>query len=242
MPNKHGQPVIAIDGTSASGKSTLSEELARTYGAKRLEYSLFFRLIALHMLEEGFIPGATVSVTREQVAEAANFARNLTWERINTLKSDDRLRTIEVSQAAPYFSGLPEVLESTDIALQALIDASRDHPVIAEGRTIGKYVYPAADVKLYIDATLGIRGERRAETLRAKGKELTNEEVAADLARRDHQDQTREHQPTGFDETVHTALDTSHHAISETLEAAKSLIDTKIPSLAARSAAQGQNR
>lgn len=240
MPNKYGQPVIAIDGTSASGKSTLSEELAKAYGAKRLEYSLFFRLIALHMLEEGFTPGTTV--TREHVAEAANFARNLTWERINALKSDDRLRTIEVSQTAPYFSGLPEVLESTDIALQTLIDASRDHPVIAEGRTIGKYVYPAADVKLYIDAELGIRGERRAETLRAKGKELTNEEVAADLARRDHQDQTRDYQPTGFDKAVHTELDTSHHAISETLEAAKSLIETKIPALAARSGAQGQNR
>lgn len=234
MPNRHGQPVITIDGTSASGKSTLSEDLAAIYGAKRLEYSVFFRLIGLHMLDNGFTPTAGTVVTQAHIAEAEDFARNLTWERIEQIKRDDRLRTIDVSRAAPFFSGIPEVLASTDTALQHLIDASRDKPVIAEGRTLGKYVYPEADVKLFVDADIALRGERRAATLNAKGKNVTPAEVAADLAERDRQDQTRAYQPTGFDASVHTRLDTSHQTIPETLREAMDTIERTLPALEAR--------
>lgn len=232
MPNQHGQPVITVDGTSASGKSTLSEELASRYGAKRLEYSLFFRLIGLHMLEQGFVPEPGATVTPGHVAQAAHYARNLTWDDIEQLKHDDRLRSIDVSRAAPFFSGLREVLDSTDSAFRTLINASRERPVIAEGRTIGKYVFPEADVKLYVDADLPLRAARRGATIRAKGKDESDEKVARDLAERDRQDQTRAYQPTGFDATVHTHLDTSRQSIEETLQEAQALIGEKLPALA----------
>jgi len=223
MTNAHKQLVIAVDGTSASGKSTLSEKLAEEYGARRLEYSLFFRLIALHMLQQGFVPNA--APTDAQVAQAAHYAKNLTWETIQQLKDDPELRSIDVSRTAPFFSGLPEILTSTDTTIRTLVDACRDTPVIVEGRTIGKYVYPDADVKLFVDADIELRGARRGATLRQKGKNVSNEEAAADLAERDRQDQSRAFQPTGFDASVHTYINTTAQEIGETLAIAKGLID-----------------
>jgi cytidylate kinase len=217
MPNKHGQLVIAVDGTSASGKSTLSNKLADILSAQRLEYSLFFRMIAQHMLDQGFVPSEGAVVTDAQKAEAAHYASSLTWDTVRALKDDPSLRTIAVSRAAPFFSGLPEVLASTDAVIRTLVDASRDRSVVVEGRTIGRYVYPEADVKFFVDADLPVRGARRAASLRDKGKNETDDAATADLARRDEQDQTRAHQPTGFDAAIQTRLDTSHQEISETL-------------------------
>ena len=238
MPNQHGQPVIAIDGTSASGKSTLSETLATEYGAQRLEYSMFFRLIALHMLGTGFKPEPGAIPTTAQIDEAAQYAQSLTWDSLNQLKNDDRLRSIEVSRTAPFFSGLPEVLASTDHTIRTLIQASREKPVIVEGRTIGKYVFPEADVKFFVDATLAERGSRRAQALRAKDPtkhaSLTDEEVATDLAARDAQDQTRAYQPTGFDPGVHTGLDTTHLSIAAVSTEAQRIIEAAVPHLATR--------
>jgi len=222
MPNAYQQPVIAIDGTSASGKSTLSAEIARAYGARRLEYSLFFRLIALHMLGQGFDPSAQTPPTPDQIHEAARYAGTLTsWETIEALQKDhkDELRSIAVSQTAPYFSGLRAVLDGTDATFRTLINASRT-PVVAEGRTSGKYVFPEADVKFYVDADLSQRGQRRGADLRAKGKNVTDASVALDLARRDAQDQTRDYQPTGFDPAIHTELNTTRQTIAETLDTA----------------------
>ena len=234
MPNRHHQPVITIDGTSASGKSTLSEQLAERYGAQRLEYSLFFRLIGLHMLEQGFNPEKGAIVTDADKQEAATYARSLTWDSIQQLKNDPRLRSIDVSRAAPFFSGLREVLDSTDAVIETLVDASREKPVIVEGRTIGKYVYPAADVKLYVDADLPLRGARRAADLRLKGRNETDEQVAADLAERDRQDQTRAYQPTGFDAAIHHRIDTSHRSIASNLTEAMQYIEAARPELGIR--------
>lgn len=229
--NKHGQYVIAIDGSSASGKSTLSERLTADYGAKRLEYSAFFRLIADHMLQQGFTPGAPP--TPSQIDEAARFAASLTdWQTIESLRKDRDLNTIEISRTSPYFSGERAILDATDATLRTLIDASRDHPVIVEGRTIGKYVYPGSDVKLYIDADIDTRATRRAGGLRAKGKDITTDSVKHDLLKRDEQDQTRPYQPTGYDPEHHRLIDNTGHTIEESLTTARHYIHSNCPELA----------
>lgn len=227
MPNAQGQPVIAIDGTSASGKSTLSAVLAETSGAVRLEYSLVFRAIAMRMNEAGFDAQRGEAPTPEQVAQAVTFARQvsaLSWEDFTRdIKDNPQLRSIETSRTAPYFSGLPEILDMTDDVLRTLIERS-PQPVLAEGRTIGRYVYPQADVKFFIDATLYCRARRRHESLMQKGKNEPFEVVLADLARRDHLDQTRACQPTTFDPAQQWWLDTTTQRIEETLAAAQAKI------------------
>ncbi len=228
MPNKKGQTVIAVDGTSASGKSTLSERLAQDAGAIRLEYSLVFRAIALHMLEKGFDPDQQQAPGKTQQQKAAAYAEHIgqmSWDEfVRTVKDHPDLRHIRTSRTAPYFSGLPEVLEHTDSAFVHLINIS-PQPVVAEGRTIGRYVYPEADVKFFVDATLYKRAERRHRDLQSKGREEPFEVVLTDLAKRDHQDQTRDCQPTGFDPAQQWWLDTTTQTIEETLAEAKAHIN-----------------
>lgn len=239
MPNAKGQPVIAVDGTSASGKSTLSEELAREAGAVRLEYSLMFRAIALYMLQQGYTPDR--EPTESEIVQAEHYAAtisNMSWEEFsNSVKDHPDLRNIMTSRTAPYFSGRTGVLEHTDKAFKHLINIS-PKPVIAEGRTIGRYVYPEADVKFFVDATLYRRAERRHESLVAKGKDEAFEVVLTDLARRDHQDQTREHQPTSFDPSQQWWLDTTTQSIEQTLSEAK----RKITDVLKHSLFQGNGR
>lgn len=227
MPNAKGQPVIAVDGTSASGKSTLSEELAREASAVRLEYSLVFRAIAMHMNDQGFDASAGHDPSDAQIAEAVRYAQSIKameWKDFTAnIKDNPELRSIETSRTAPYFSGHPAILAITDEVLKSLIDMS-PKPVIAEGRTIGRYVYPQADVKFFIDATLYRRAERRHASLSEKGKTESFETVLADLAKRDHQDQTRQHQPTTFDPSNQWWLDTTTQSITETLDEAKAKI------------------
>lgn len=229
MPNAQQQLVISIDGTSASGKSTLSEALAQQLGGQRLEYSLMFRAIAAHMIHEaGYTPIFGTSPSASEIAQAAAYAQHvgtLSWQSFcDIVKDNPQLRSIETSRAAPFFSGLPEILSITDELFIALIDRC-PLPVIAEGRTIGRYVYPCADVKLFVDATLFRRAERRFATLQGKGKHEPFEAVLCDLARRDHQDQTRTLQPTGFDPACQIWLDTTIQRIEDTLSDARSIID-----------------
>ena len=229
MTNKHGKLVICLDGTSASGKSTLSHELALTHGARRLEYSLFFRIIAAHMLEQGFNPDTGNPPTPLQIEEASRYAASLQWDTILQLKQDDFLHSVEVSRATPYFAGIKSVCISTDKLIISLIESSADKPVIVEGRTTGKYVYPQADLKIFVDADLPVRAHRRAEALRNKGKMVTDEAIMKDLAQRDAQDMSREYQPTGFDPDIHTRIDTTHQTIKETLANAMALLQEKAP-------------
>ena len=225
MPNALQQIVISVDGTSASGKSTLSQRLADDAGGVRLEYSLVFRAIAHHMFyKQGFNPEFGTPATPEQIAQAVAFTQGISqmpWEEFgHTIKDNPELRSLETSRTAPFFSGLPEILAITDTVFAELIDNSPS-PVVAEGRTIGRYVYPSADVKLFVDATLYRRAERRYADLQSKGKDEPFEIVLADLARRDHQDQTRDYQPTTFDPSTQWWIDTTIQAIDDTLFEAK---------------------
>ncbi len=224
MPNHQGQPVIAVDGTSASGKSTLSQRLADDLGGERLEYSLVFRAIAHHMYYEAdFNPAFGEEPNPGDVAQAVRYAKSISampWEEFSReIKDNPTLRSIETSRTAPFFSGLPEILGITDDIFRELIDRC-PKPVVAEGRTIGRYVYPQADVKFFVDATLYRRSERRRADLTQKGKQEAFETVLTDLARRDHQDQTRALQPTTFDPASQYWIDTTTQAIGDTLEEA----------------------
>lgn len=232
MPNSQQQPVIAIDGTSASGKSTLSERLAQELGGVRLEYSLVFRAIAHYMhAQTGFEPAFGTEPTAEHIAQAVSYAQHIgqmPWQEFTqSIKDHPGLRSIETSRVAPFFSGLPEILDITDDVFIQLVERC-PNPVIAEGRTIGRYVYPRADAKLFVDATLYRRAERRLANLQERNSLESLETVLTDLARRDHQDQTRALQPTGFEPESQYWLDTTTQAISDTLHEALMYIRTRI--------------
>jgi cytidylate kinase len=202
--------IIAIDGTTASGKGTLAREVARRYGLKRLDTGALYRAVALALLDAGADPG--------DEAAAAQAARALDLDAID----EDRIRSGAVGAAASVAAAHPAVRA-------ALLEAQRAfaaHPqgAVLDGRDIGTVVCPDADVKLFVVADLAVRAERRWKELTARGESRTLDTVAADIAARDKRDAERPVAPTRQAEDAHL-LDTTALSIEAAAAAACRIID-----------------
>ena len=177
--------VVAIDGPAASGKGTLARRLAGRFGLSHLDTGALYRAVALLVLDEAGNP------TDPTTAEAA--ARRVNPQ----LLLDPRLRGEAVSAAASMVAAIPAVR-------RALLDLQRNfaaHPpppakgAVLDGRDIGSIVCPAADVKLFVTASVEERARRRVEELRQGGSAAIFEHVLQDLEERDARDTGRQAAP-----------------------------------------------
>jgi cytidylate kinase len=202
--------IIAIDGTTASGKGTLSRRLADAYGLGYLDTGSLYRAVGLAALETG--------TDLSDAGALATLAR-----RLDPASVDDRkLRTAGVGEAASRVAAITEVRT-------ALLDLQRDFAqrpggAILDGRDIGTVVCPDADVKLWIDASLEKRAERRWRELVAGGEHLELEDVIVQLARRDERDRARRDAPMkpAADAVL---IDTTDLTIDAAVEKARQVID-----------------
>ncbi len=202
--------IIAIDGTLASGKGTLSKGLAADLGLPHLDTGLLYRATAKACLDSG--------VDLDSPEAAAELARQLD---INAM-DPEALRTAEVGQAASRVAIHPPVRE-------ALFKLQRDFAyqpggAILDGRDIGTVVCPEADVKIWIDADVEIRAARRVAELNAKGDPITQDEMVAQLRERDERDRNREVAPMKPAEDAHL-LDTTDLSIDAAREKARQIVD-----------------
>jgi cytidylate kinase len=172
--------VIAIDGPAASGKGTLARRIAAAFGLPYLDTGLLYRAVARRMLDRGG--------TAADTEAAAEDARTL--NRVDLTRTD--LRTPEVDQAASAIASIPAVRA-------ALLGFQRDFAKISgavlDGRDIGTIVFPSAQVKLFITASLDIRAARRFADHQAAHRMVTLDAVRAELAARDEADRTRKAAP-----------------------------------------------
>ena len=186
--------VIAIDGPSGAGKSTLAKRLARDLGFMYLDTGAMYRALALKILRQGVvldnveILGAIVAKTDIDLKGQNGHIRVLLdGEDVSGL-----IRTPEVSQMASKVSAL-KVVRQRLLDLQRAL-GSRGN-VVAEGRDIGTVVFPAAEVKVYLDASAQERGRRRYEELRAGGQEVDLAETIREMQERDKRDSERDLAP-----------------------------------------------
>lgn len=232
-PKQNKHIVITVDGTAASGKSTLAKKLAQTYGAMHIPYNAMFRLIADQMIADGYVPDGR-EPTPEQLQQALTYAKQLASspDLLRTLKeaaANPSLGREDVSHAAPIFARMPELLHITDAAARHLIETSRRYQhVVIEGRTLGKWIYPEADVKFFVEAELGERAYRRTRGLNNDGFPAEHKDVQENIQWRDEVDQTRKHNPATFDDEIHIPLDTTNNTPDHTLEIAKEIIEDTI--------------
>jgi cytidylate kinase len=202
--------IIAIDGPAASGKGTLAKRIAAHYGYAYLDTGVLYRAVGRDVLKAGH--------SLDDADAAAKAARSLD---ISTL-DDPELRNQTMSDAASRVAVIPEVRA-------ALMQMQKNFPkgkpgAVIEGRDIGTAVFPDADAKLYITASLEERARRRFRELAAAGENLTYEAIYADLEARDRRDQTRTVSPLRIAEDAHL-LDTTKLDIEAALLAAVRLID-----------------
>ena len=205
--------VVAIDGPSGVGKSTVARRLADRLGLPTLDTGAMYRALGLKVLEAGVDPTDLQAV--RELAEATDVDVELVDGKLQVLLEGlavgDRIRRHAVSEVTSQISTLPEVRRRM-VDLQRR--AGQRHGAVVEGRDIGTVVFPDTPHKFFLRARVEVRAERRWRELEARGQILDREELQRDLERRDARDRQRAAAPLRYDET-YRVIDTSDHTIDE---------------------------
>ena len=172
--------IIAIDGPAAAGKGTLARRLAAALGLPCLDTGLLYRAVGRRVLDIGADPMDAQAATAAALALADA-----------DLQRPD-LRGPEADRAASAVAAIPEVRAAL-LAYQRSYGGIKG--AVLDGRDIGTVVFPEADIKLFVTASLAARAARRHAELTAEGKTTTLHEVEAELAARDAADANRKAAP-----------------------------------------------
>ncbi|HEY6241567.1 MAG TPA: (d)CMP kinase [Burkholderiales bacterium] len=179
-------PVIAIDGPSASGKGTVAQRVAQILGFHRLDSGSLYRLVALGAANQGIAAGDEAAAAAVAAQLPVRFEGDEVF--LEDRRVTDAIRTEECSAAASVVASLPQVR-------QALLGRQREFRrspgLVAEGRDMGSVVFPDADLKVFLTASLQTRAERRYKQLKEKGIAATLPGLLKDLRERDARDASR---------------------------------------------------
>lgn len=206
---KQDAPVIAIDGPTASGKGTIAQRVARRLGFHYLDSGALYRVLALIALRDG-----TSLTDDDGLAKLATAVRPQFRDDRIVLDGDDvteAIRAEHIGRAASQVAVHPGVRD-------ALLDLQRNSRVrpglVADGRDMGTVVFPDADLKVFLTATVAARAERRHKQLIEKGISTNIADLSRDLEARDRRDIERSAAPLRPAEDAYR-LDSSDLTIDE---------------------------
>lgn len=191
--------IIAIDGFSSSGKSTMAKALARRIGYRYVDTGAMYRAVTLFAMRAGLI-AVDGTVDSEKLALRLpeidiTFALRPDGTQHTILNGEDveaEIRGMKVSNHVSPVSAIPAVRRDLVAKQQAF---GKERGIVMDGRDIGTTVFPDAELKIFLDAPAECRAERRVRELQAKGQKVSYDEVLANVKSRDHIDQTREESP-----------------------------------------------
>ncbi len=205
-------PVITIDGPTASGKGTVASRVAQTLGFAFLDSGALYRLTALAAIESGMDLGEEAGLS----GIAAGLDVRFEGERIlfSEREVSDEIRAETVGVAASRIATLPGVRS----ALVDLQHGFRRAPgLVADGRDMGTVIFPAADLKVFLTASVEARADRRYKQLIGKGFPANMRALLQDLRERDARDTERAVAPLKPADGAHL-LDTSEMTIEQAVE------------------------
>lgn len=217
---------VAIDGPAAAGKSTVAKIVAKKLGYTYLDTGAMYRAFTWYCLNKG------VDCQNEDACCALIPEVKIEMKPNNIVLCNGVDVTTAIRQTD--VSGNVSYIASYKLIRLALVDQQRamanDVSVIMDGRDIGTYVLPNADVKIFQIATVETRAQRRYDENMLKGIACTYEEIEADVRKRDHIDSTRAFAPLKPAEDS-ILLDTSNMSIEEVVDAIIEIIENKIKEL-----------
>ena len=208
--------IITIDGPAGSGKSSTAKRVAERLEFLFLDSGALYRAITLAALEQKLDihdPG--------QVKELAQRCR-IDLKQVNQellVFLDDRevteqIRNPEVTRAIAPIAAMPEVRQEL---VNRMREMAREQSLVAEGRDMGSVVFQQADLKIYMQATIGERAHRRQQELMQKGIQVSLQDLEEEIQRRDHSDANRAHGPLVKPQDA-LVLDTSSMTLDEQVD------------------------
>ena len=207
---------IAIDGPAGAGKSTIARAAARSLGFLYVDTGAMYRAIALHLLRNHVEADQTERI-KELLADMTiriSYSGGEQQIILNDENVTSQLRQEEVGNMASKSSANPKVREKL---LQLQRDIARDNDVIMDGRDIGTFVLPNADVKVYLTASVEERAKRRYLELEEKGMDADRSKIEQDIRTRDFQDMNRSIAPLKQAEDA-VVIDSSQMSIPEVMD------------------------
>ena len=210
--------IIAVDGFSSCGKSTMAKALARNIGYIYIDSGAMYRTVTLYCLDHGLIDGDTVDTDTLrslmddiQIDFRPDSETGMTHTFLNGIDVEREIRSMRVSDKVSPVSVIPFVRTAMVAAQQKMGERKG---IVMDGRDIGTTVVPPAELKIFVTASAETRAQRRVDELRAKGVDVDFDEVVANINKRDHIDQTRKESPLRkADDAIE--LDNSHMTIAE---------------------------
>ncbi|MEE0751912.1 MULTISPECIES: (d)CMP kinase [Lachnospiraceae] len=181
---------IAIDGPAGAGKSTIAKEIAKNLGFVYVDTGAMYRAIALHLLRNHISAEDTAALeaSLQDITIRISYSGGEQQIILNGENVTGQLRQEAVGNMASKSAANPKVREKL---LQLQRDLARENDVVMDGRDIGTFVLPKADVKIYLTASVEERAKRRCLELEEKGIPADLEKIKEDIRTRDHQDMNR---------------------------------------------------
>lgn len=186
--------IIAVDGFSSCGKSTMAKALAKRLGYTYIDSGAMYRALSLYCLQNGLIKDGSLDESTLkarlddiQILFKKN-AEGLSQTYLNGINVEREIRNLEVSNTVSMVSAVPFVREAmVDLQRKASVGGG----VVMDGRDIGTVVFPNADLKIFVTADARIRAQRRYDELVEKGQPEDFDAILENIEMRDLLDQTR---------------------------------------------------
>jgi len=191
--------IIAIDGFSSTGKSTIAKELAATLGYAYVDTGAMYRAITLFAMNNDWV-GGDYLFKEELISALPNITLKFIYNDklkfaemyLNGENVEEEIRSMEVSKLVSHISEISEVRRKLVEQQQKM---GEDKGLVMDGRDIGTVVFPNAELKLFLTASADKRAIRRYKELLDKGHEVNYDEVLENVQERDHIDASREDSP-----------------------------------------------
>lgn len=219
--------IIAIDGFSSTGKSTLAKQLANHLGYIYVDTGAMYRAVAYFAMQHGYI--SKDFFDKDLLIQALNsiklqfkYNQNLAFAEmfLNDENVEQQIRTIEVSS---FVSRVAEISEVRAMLVQQQQEMGTESGIVMDGRDIGTVVFPEAQLKIFMTASASTRAQRRYEELISKNPDITFDEVLQNVEERDYIDTHRDDSPlVKADDAVE--IDNSYLTISEQFEIVLELV------------------
>ena len=206
--------IVAIDGPAGSGKGTVTKKVAKEMGLTNIDTGATYRCVALAIIENN------VLLEEKNKIIEIDGNQNVFLNGKNVTK---KIRSKEVSDIVSQVSSIKDV-RLIMVDLQRKLAQNKN--VIMEGRDIATYVFPNANVKIYLDASLEERAKRRYQEMKEKNLKITYDEVLENIKMRDENDKNKEIGSLKIAEDA-TVIDTTNLSIQEVADKIKQIINKK---------------